>query len=82
MPQLGREIAKERAARLRAKGDELLRRHFTNEIGKSRRVLVEQSGTEGRSEHFMPVKLARTEKRGTIAEVRIAAHDERGLLAA
>lgn len=82
MPQLGRAIAKERASRLRAKGDELLRRHFQNEIGKSRRVLVEQSGVEGRSEHFMPVKLARAFTRGTIAEVRIADHDERGLLAA
>jgi threonylcarbamoyladenosine tRNA methylthiotransferase MtaB len=51
-------------------------------FGKSRRVLVEQSGTEGRSEHFMPVKLARKETRGVIAEVRIAGHDERGLLAA
>jgi threonylcarbamoyladenosine tRNA methylthiotransferase MtaB len=82
MPQLGRAVAKERATLLRAKGDELLRRHFANEIGKSRRVLVEQGGTEGRSEHFMPVKLLRKEIRGTIAEVRIAGHDERGLLAA
>ena len=82
MPQLGREIAKERASRLRAKGAELLRRHFVNEIGKSRRVLVEQSGTEGRSEHFMPVKLARNFTRGTIAEVRIAAYDQNRLLAA
>jgi threonylcarbamoyladenosine tRNA methylthiotransferase MtaB len=82
MPQLGREIARERAARLRAKGGELLRRHFENEIGKSRRVLVEQGGLEGRSEHFLPVKLARALTRGTIAEVRIAAHDERRLLAA
>jgi len=82
MPQLGREIAKERASRLRAKGDELLRRHFANEIGKSRRVLVEQSGLEGRSEHFMPVRLSAKLTRGSIAEVRIAGHDERGLLAA
>jgi threonylcarbamoyladenosine tRNA methylthiotransferase MtaB len=82
MPQLGREIAKQRAARLRSKGDDMLRRHFVNEIGKSRRVLVEQSGTEGRSEHFMHVKLAKKLTRGTIAEVRIAGHDERWLLAA
>ena len=82
MPQLGREIAKERAWRLRAKGSELLRRHFANEIGKSCRVLVEQSGTEGRSEHFMPVKLAKAFTRGVIAEVHIAGHDERRLLAA
>lgn len=82
MPQIARAVAKERAACLRTKGEELLRRHFQNEIGKSRRVLVEQSGIEGRSEHFMPVKLARSFTRGTIAEVRIASHDERGLLAA
>ncbi len=82
MPQPGREIAKARASRLRAKGDELLRRHFANEIGKSRRVLVESSGTEGRSEHFMPVKLPRAFTRGTIAEVRIADHDAKGLVAA
>ena len=82
MPQLGREIAKQRASLLRTKGEELLRRHFANEIGKLRRVLVEGSGFEGRSEHFMPVKLARRFARGAIAEVRIADHDERGLLAA
>ena len=82
MPQLSREIVKERASRLRAKGNELLHRHFASEIGQSRRVLVEQSGSDGRSEHFMPVKLARRFARGTIAEVRIADHDTKGLLAA
>jgi threonylcarbamoyladenosine tRNA methylthiotransferase MtaB len=82
MPQVGRAIAKERAARLRAKGDELLQKHFTNEVGKSRRVLVEQSGTEGRSEHFTLVKLANATKRGSIADVKIAGFDARGLLAA
>jgi threonylcarbamoyladenosine tRNA methylthiotransferase MtaB len=82
MPQTGRAIAKERAARLRAKGDELLRRHFANEIGMSRQVLVEQSGTEGRSEHFTLVKLPGVRNRGSIADVKIAGFDARGLLAA
>jgi threonylcarbamoyladenosine tRNA methylthiotransferase MtaB len=82
MPQLGRAIAKERAGRLRAKGRELLANHFAQEIGEVRHVLVEQSGTEGRSEHFMPVKLARPRARGSIAAVKIAAHDTQGLLAA
>ena len=82
MPQVGRAIAKARAAQLRAKGNELLRKHFNNEIGKSRRVLVEQSGTEGRSEHFTLVKLACTAKRGSIAEVKIAGFDTKGLIAA
>jgi threonylcarbamoyladenosine tRNA methylthiotransferase MtaB len=82
MPQVGRAIAKERAARLRVKGDELLRTHFAREIGKSRRVLVEQSETDGRSEHFMPVKLPRAAKRGSIADVTISGFDHKGLLAA
>jgi threonylcarbamoyladenosine tRNA methylthiotransferase MtaB len=82
MPQIGRAIAKERASRLRAKGRDLLARHFAQEIGAVRHVLVEQSGTEGRSEHFMPVKLSRPRARGSIAEVKIAAHDTQGLLAA
>jgi threonylcarbamoyladenosine tRNA methylthiotransferase MtaB len=82
MPQVSRAIAKERAARLRAKGGERLRRHFTSEIGKSRRVLVEQSGTEGRSEHFTLVKLPNIRDRGSIANVKIAGFDARGLLAA
>ncbi len=82
MPQVGRAIAKARAAQLRAKGDELLRKHFNGEIGKFRRVLIEQSGTEGRSEHFTLVKLANRAKRGSIAEVKIAGFDTKGLLAA
>jgi threonylcarbamoyladenosine tRNA methylthiotransferase MtaB len=82
MPQVSRAIAKERAARLRAKGGERSRRHFTSEIGKSRRVLVEQSGTEGRSEHFTLVKLPNIRDRGSIANVKIAGFDARGLLAA
>lgn len=82
MPQVSRAIAKERAARLRAKGDELLRRHFANEVGMSRQVLVEQSGTEGRSEHFTLVKLPNVRNRGSIAKVKIAGFDARGLLAA
>jgi threonylcarbamoyladenosine tRNA methylthiotransferase MtaB len=82
MPQVSRAVAKARAATLRAKGDELLRKHFANEIGKSRRVLVEQGGTEGRSEHFMPVKLSRANERGSIADVKIAGFDAKGLLAA
>ena len=81
MPQLPREIVKERARRLRRHGALALRRHLDGEIGALRRVLVEQDG-QGRTEQFTQVALATPAAPGTILELRIAAHDGRQLLAA
>jgi threonylcarbamoyladenosine tRNA methylthiotransferase MtaB len=81
MPQLAREIVKERAGRLRARGTLALRAHLEAEIGTHRRVLMESPAT-GRTEQFTPVKLAGSVTAGTIVELRIAAHDGRQLLAA
>jgi threonylcarbamoyladenosine tRNA methylthiotransferase MtaB len=50
MPQLGCGIAKERARRLREKGETALRRHLANEVGRRRKVLVERNGG-GHTEH-------------------------------
>jgi threonylcarbamoyladenosine tRNA methylthiotransferase MtaB len=80
MPQVKREIVKERARRLREKGEIALRRHLASEIGHRRRVLVE--GEEARSEHFTRVKLARYAASGTIQDVTICGHDGRRLIAA
>jgi threonylcarbamoyladenosine tRNA methylthiotransferase MtaB len=82
MPRQDRAVAKERAARLREQGMNALHRRMAGEIGARRTVLVEQSGREGRSEHFLPVQLARTVPRGTIADVAIAGHDGTRLIAA
>ena len=82
MPQLDRPLIKERARRLREKGETMLRRHFAGEIGRSRRVLAEGAGLEGHSEHFSRVVLARPALRGTILQVTISGHDGRRLLAA
>jgi threonylcarbamoyladenosine tRNA methylthiotransferase MtaB len=82
MPQLARTVVKERAARLREKGDAVLRRHFASEIGRRRRVLAEGEGMEGHSEHFARVALARRAPRGTILDVTISGHDGCRLLAA
>jgi threonylcarbamoyladenosine tRNA methylthiotransferase MtaB len=81
MPQVNREIVKERARRLRAHGALALRRHLDAEIGARRRVLVE-SHDQGRTEQFTQVKLATPAAPGTIVELQIAAHDGRQLLAA
>jgi len=81
MPQVRRDVIKERARRLRQKGDDALRRHLEGEIGITRKVLVE-SGQSGRTEHFLPVRLPAARETGTIVELAITDHDGRQLLAA
>ena len=82
MPQIDRATVKERARRLRERGETMLHRHFASEIGRRRRVLAEGVGMEGHSEHFARVALARPAPRGTILEVTISGHDGHRLLAA
>jgi threonylcarbamoyladenosine tRNA methylthiotransferase MtaB len=81
MPQVAREIVKERAKRLRDAGEIALRRHLDGEIGHVRRVLTESEST-GRTEHFTQVRLAAETPAGQVMDLRIAAHDGRHLIAA
>ncbi len=80
MPQVGRQIAKERARRLREIGEIVLQRHLASEIGRRRRVLMEKA--EAKTEHFTRVLLPRPAAPGTLLDVTIAGHDGRRLLAA
>jgi threonylcarbamoyladenosine tRNA methylthiotransferase MtaB len=81
MPQTAREVIKERARRLREKGEAALRRHLHAQLGAAHRVLME-SHDLGRTEHFTPVRLAAPREPGAIVDVTIAGHDGRRLLAA
>jgi threonylcarbamoyladenosine tRNA methylthiotransferase MtaB len=81
MPQVAREVIKDRARRLRAKGEAALRAHLDGEIGARRRVLVEASAT-GRTEQFTLVRLNHVAEAGEIVDVTITSHDGRQLLAA
>jgi threonylcarbamoyladenosine tRNA methylthiotransferase MtaB len=81
MPQLPREVVKERAARLRAVGEAALRRHLEAEIGAIRSVLVETADT-GRTEGFTLVRFPAPADPGIIRETRIAGHDGARLIAA
>lgn len=81
MPQVARDAVKERARRLREKGEEALRRHLSGMVGARRAVLVESEGL-GRTEHFTPVRLARAAAPGTLLPLRIAGHDGARLIAA
>ena len=57
MPQVDGRTVKDRARRLRAAGEAALRRRLASEHGAVRQVLIE-SGTQGRTEHFLPVAIA------------------------
>jgi threonylcarbamoyladenosine tRNA methylthiotransferase MtaB len=81
MPQVDRAVVKERARRLREKGETALRGYLDREVGARRRVLVE-SPALGRTEQFMPVQLAAPVQPGVILDLAIKAHDGRQLLAA
>jgi MiaB-like tRNA modifying enzyme len=77
MPQLGRAVIKERAARLRAAGEATLLAHFQAETGRTRKVLVEKPGL-GRTEQFTLTEIDGG-LAGEIAETRITGHTGRAL---
>ncbi|HET7383547.1 MAG TPA: tRNA (N(6)-L-threonylcarbamoyladenosine(37)-C(2))-methylthiotransferase MtaB [Pseudolabrys sp.] len=81
MPQVDRVIIKERARRLRERGEMVLRCHLDREVGGCRRVLAE-AGALGRTEQFTPVRLAEPTPPGVILDLTITGHDGRRLLAA
>ena len=81
MPQVARDVVKERARRLRKKGEAALAMHLASEVGTTRRVLTETDAL-GRTEGFTPVRFARPIRPGDIIAVAIAGHDGRELLVA
>jgi len=80
MPQVKRDLIKDRARRLREKGQAALRHHLQTQIGASRQVLIE-SGELGRTEHFTRACLASPREPGTILDVTVTGHDGRQLFA-
>jgi threonylcarbamoyladenosine tRNA methylthiotransferase MtaB len=81
MPQVAGDAIKDRARRLREKGEAALRRHLDAEVGAQRRVLTERGGV-GRTPQFVPVRLAAPVEPGVMLDVAVAGHDGRQLLAA
>ena len=81
MPQVTRDVVKQRAARLRQKGEAALRGHLDSEVGTKRRVLAE-SDRLGRTEPFTQVALPTPVEPGAIVDVAIIGHDGRRLVAA
>jgi threonylcarbamoyladenosine tRNA methylthiotransferase MtaB len=81
MPQLDRGIVKQRARRLREKGEAALTRHLDAQVGARRLVLTERGGV-GHTEQFTAVRLAAPIEPGAILDLTMLGHDGRQLLAA
>jgi threonylcarbamoyladenosine tRNA methylthiotransferase MtaB len=73
MPQVAGAAIKERARRLREAGEVALRKRLSREVSAMRNVLIE-SGTQGRTEHYLPVAVA-GDKPGAVRRLSIAGHD-------
>jgi threonylcarbamoyladenosine tRNA methylthiotransferase MtaB len=80
MPQLGAAVARERGARLRAKGEAARTAHFEALMGSRRSVLVEKPGF-GHSECFAPVALETVAMPGHIVPVIVTGQKEGRLTA-
>jgi threonylcarbamoyladenosine tRNA methylthiotransferase MtaB len=78
MPQVAGEVVKDRARRLREKGEVALRRHLDREVGSRRSVLTEMRGI-ARTPQFTPVRLPAAAAPGLMLDVEIAGHDGRQL---
>ncbi len=73
MPQVAGGAIKERAKRLRAAGEEALRKRLAAELGHTREVLIESS-TQGRTEHFLPVAI-RGDAPGAVRSLVVTGND-------
>jgi threonylcarbamoyladenosine tRNA methylthiotransferase MtaB len=78
MPQVDKRIARDRAARLRALGEEQFSKLCASRIGRRENVLIEHSGM-GRTEQFVPVQLSQGEP-GEIIPALISGTDAAGLV--
>ncbi len=75
MPQLEKAAIKDRAARLRAKGDAALTRHLDRHVGATADALVERAGF-ARLADFSAVRLpAGPARDGALVRVRVTGHD-------
>ncbi|PDQ19136.1 tRNA (N(6)-L-threonylcarbamoyladenosine(37)-C(2))-methylthiotransferase MtaB [Mesorhizobium sanjuanii] len=80
MPQVRREVVKQRAARLRQAGEAAYSRHLSALAGSRQSILIERDGL-GRTEGFTLAAIAAGAP-GEIVEADIAGHDGARLIAA
>ena len=74
MPQVNGKAIKDRAARLRAKGDQAVARHLAAQLGRTHHILMENPRM-GRTEQFAEVVFDSDQPESQIVTARIAAID-------
>ncbi len=75
MPQVGRTIARERAATLREANARRWQGWLDKQLGRTASMLVERDGLTGHAENFASIALTAPAGPGTIIPVRLAARD-------
>jgi threonylcarbamoyladenosine tRNA methylthiotransferase MtaB len=86
MPHVPRMVAKERAKRLRAKGEAAYRAHLASEVSAGRggatRLALMESEARGRTGQFTPVFCETPRLAGEIVKIKVIGEDGRTLIAA
>ena len=80
MPQVDKAVIKDRAARLREKGQQALTRHLDGRVGREMTVLIEKPG-QARADDFTPVLLDAPARSGARLRARMTGHDGAKLIA-
>jgi threonylcarbamoyladenosine tRNA methylthiotransferase MtaB len=80
MPQLAKAVVKDRAARLRAAGDDALVRHLARQAGRTLQALVERPGV-ARAEDFTEIAFEGEAEPGGMIALTVTGHDGRRVLA-
>ncbi len=75
MPQVGRAIARTRAATLREANARRRHAWLDAQAGRTATMLVERDGSTGHAENFAPLTLTAPAEPGSIARVRLTARD-------
>lgn len=78
MPQLERSLIKERAARLRARGEEKLRDYLEAQQGETVEVLMEREQS-GRTPHFTEINVGQAQTPGSIVTARVTGFESKML---
>jgi threonylcarbamoyladenosine tRNA methylthiotransferase MtaB len=78
MPQVKKEIRKERAARLRAAGEKQLAHYLASQVGKTMQVIVEKEQT-ARTPHFAVATLDKNCEPGSLVQAKIVGANQQSL---
>ena len=79
MPQMDRSIIKERAARLRSRGELAVQNHLAAQIGLEHKILIENERM-GRTEGFTEVLFNKDQIKGSIVNAKIVSKSQTQLI--